>query len=167
MRQGEYTDALISNLMHPAVARLHLMLEQDEDQRFIIAQITNFTKAHEYSRFLPAGYDIRNNFTSQELWKYLQECDRVRFVRLGRFMLYSDAFGYARKNLAGRACVVQNGDVSLSLLPEHVDAYQRLAMREAAGVESERKLNSSVWMTGEGRRKAFVISRSDTIPCPK
>jgi hypothetical protein len=69
-------------------------------------------------------------------------------------MLYSDAFGYARRELPGRVCVVQNSDISLSLAPEHVATYRRLVSSDSA--DGSRSPLVSV----HGHSKVFILSRS-------
>jgi hypothetical protein len=152
-RQLEYTEALIENLLHPAVECVHLLLEREEDEAFIVQQILAYPHANVYARFIPKSTTEGSTTTQQRLWRYVQECGRVRFVMLGRWMLYSDAFGYARQ-LPGRVCVVQNSDISLSLSPEHVRAYGSLVDR-ATGRPAR-----SIFTTSEGRNKVFVLSRS-------
>lgn len=162
-RQLEYTEALIENILHHAVACVHLLLERAADETFIADQILNYPHAHRYvhllSDELPGG-----DSDAQRIWKYATQNKRICFPRLGRWMLYSDAFGYARRQLAGHVCVVQNSDISLSLDPLHTDAYQSLATESAHNQQPQ--ANSSIFTTPEGRKKVFVLSRSTLESLP-
>lgn len=162
LRQLEYTEALIENLIHPAVECVHIMLERAEDEAFIMQQILAYPYASRFAGFIPKEEDGGADH-AQRLWRYVNQSDRVRFVQLGRWMLYADAFGYARRELPGRLCVIQNGDISLSLARQHVQAYRRLVSSAVTGSDKQ-----SLLVSAHGHSKVFILSRShlELPSCP-
>lgn len=89
-RQREYDETLFSNLQHEFVSKVHIMLEDNDDK-------------DQLGRFL------------LRLDKYLAKAEKEKIVTtlLGWQMKYSDAFQYSNQHLAGKVCVILNGDIAI------------------------------------------------------
>lgn len=85
-RQAEYQDCLLRNILHPHVARVHILIENERDQ-------------HEF------------DVAISKLSSNLRLGKKVVSVWLGRRMTYKDAFLYCNNQLMDKIAVVMNADI--------------------------------------------------------
>src|SRR5690242_15608049 len=79
LRQLEYTEALIENLIHPAVECVHILLERAEDETFIMQQVLAYPYASRFAAFLPKEEEEDGGADhAQRLWRYVSQSGRVR-----------------------------------------------------------------------------------------
>lgn len=156
LRQKEYTEALASNLLHPFVKCVHVFLERREDEHFIRELVDQFYYTNEDA--LPPSLHNQGCGNVTSLWEKVQACGRIQLVPVKRWMLYSDAFGYARRYLPGELCAVLNSDISFSYNIDHLNAYQQLM--ESPSTNNSASPSARLFTSPEGRQKVFVLSRS-------
>ena len=89
-RQREYDEALLTNLQHEHVSRVHVLLENNDD-RSQLERLLSRLDSH----------------------LSCAQRDKIVGTIFGRQMKYSDAFTYSNQQLSGKVCVILNGDIAI------------------------------------------------------
>lgn len=134
-RQGEYQVCLQRNAAHAHVAVVHLLVETDDD--------------------------------AAEVQKVQQTLDaaaaaKIRIVRLGKRMHYSDAFAFANEHLPGHVVVVMNADIWLDAGVDRVLAQRDVLFRDGSVLSLTRHEPTQCAYKQAAKRAAPV---HESVPC--